>query len=135
MYHWILSNPQLAHHYGVGRTLHAEAVARQSAYTVKLVARLFGLAVESVVGLARRWQAWHDRHQSIAALRALDDRMLGDIGIHRAEIPAVVRAAEAAEAEGRTRRGHHAVQPLRPVPAQGSANDNPTPDLARAACG
>ena len=137
MYHWILSNPQLAHHYGVGRTLHAEAVSRHSYQAVRALGRLPDLVTAAVVGLVRGWRAWRDRRRSIAALRALDDRMLSDIGMHRSEIPAVVRAAEQAESRGEQRRGHDTLQPIRPAPADrvGIANDNPTPDLARAACG
>ena len=138
MYHWILSNPQLAHHYGVGRSLHAEAVAQHSYQALRGLGTLLALPLDIAAGLVRRWLAWRRHRQSIAALRGLDDRLLRDIGIHRSEIPAVVRAAEAAETQGESRRGHATVQPLRPIVAKAaapSANDNPTPDLARAACG
>lgn len=137
MYHWMLSNPELAHHYGVGRSLHAEAVAQHSYRAVRGIGRLLALPFDVAATVSQHWQAWQRRRQSVAALRRLDDRLLADIGIHRSEIPAVVQATEEAEARGETRRGHHSVQPLRAAEYAKApiANDNPTPDLARAACG
>lgn len=44
-------------------------------------------------GVIRRWQ----RRKMIATLRALDDRMLRDIGLVRAEIPRVVEGFSSRE--------------------------------------
>jgi len=38
----------------------------------------------------RALAAWHRRRRAIAALEALDGRMLGDIGVSRGQIPSVV---------------------------------------------
>ncbi|MBS0535403.1 MAG: DUF1127 domain-containing protein [Proteobacteria bacterium] len=38
----------------------------------------------------RTLAAWHRRRRAIAALEALDGRMLGDIGVSRGQIPNVV---------------------------------------------
>lgn len=40
--------------------------------------------------IVRGWRAWRDRNRSRNQLRALDDRMLRDIGIRRDDIDAFV---------------------------------------------
>ena len=127
----------MAHHLAVGRRLHAEAFAHHGRQALSGLERLLALSFELLGGSLRAWRRRQTRRQSIAALRALDDRLLRDIGMHRSEIPAIVEASEAAEASGEVRRGHDSVKPLREAAAADGAiaNDNETPDLARAACG
>jgi len=44
--------------------------------------------------LIRLYRAWHNYERSISELSRLDDRELADIGISRAEIPAVAWGAK-----------------------------------------
>src|SRR5262245_53546735 len=46
--------------------------------------------------LGRKLAAWSSRRDAFRRLMALDDRMLADIGLNRAEIPAVVKAMHGA---------------------------------------
>ena len=46
--------------------------------------------------LGRKLAAWSSRRDAYRRLMALDDRMLADIGLNRAEIPAVVKAMNGA---------------------------------------
>lgn len=48
--------------------------------------------------LGRKLAAWSSRRDAYRRLTALDDRMLADIGLSRAEIPAVVKAMQYAPA-------------------------------------
>jgi uncharacterized protein YjiS (DUF1127 family) len=62
-------------------------VHRRRALVLRLLLRKLRRAA------TRRWAAWrlaHRRRRSIAALRALDDRTLGDIGVGRGNISATV---------------------------------------------
>ena len=45
-----------------------------------------------MLNLGRKLAAWSTRRDAYRRLTALDDRMLADIGLNRAEIPAVVKA-------------------------------------------
>jgi uncharacterized protein YjiS (DUF1127 family) len=49
--------------------------------------------------IGRKLAAWASRRDAYRRLMALDDRMLADIGLNRAEIPAVVKAMRGAEAQ------------------------------------
>ena len=40
------------------------------------------------------YRQWRDRNAAIATLNRMDDHMLADIGLVRAEIPRVVRGLE-----------------------------------------
>ncbi len=44
----------------------------------------------TVVGLKTKLQVWQARRRAIAELKALDDRLLADIGMHRGAIAEVV---------------------------------------------
>lgn len=55
---------------------------------------LINLAVAARNGIKQ----WRRRQRAYAELMALDDRSLADIGIHRAQIPAIVEGARAAAA-------------------------------------
>lgn len=44
-----------------------------------------------ILRVADAFARWHERRTAVRRLSALDDRMLGDIGIDRHEIGAVVR--------------------------------------------
>ena len=128
------SYPEIAHYVATGRRLHAEAISGQAYRAIVGLIRLLDGAPTLAVELVGRWQSWNRTRRSIADLRALDDRTLQDIGLHRSEIAATVRAAEQAGQQGEARQADQAVR-LRPVGRHPVANDNPTPDLARAACG
>ncbi len=73
----------IEHHAKTGRALRAQA-GRQA---------LRGL-IRGIVGAVRQGaealQRWHRRRVGYRELMALDDRLLHDIGLHRAQIPAAV---------------------------------------------
>jgi uncharacterized protein YjiS (DUF1127 family) len=54
------------------------------------------VAVSLAKLLGRKLAAWSSRRDAYRRLMALDDRMLADIGLNRAEIPAVVKAMNGA---------------------------------------
>ena len=56
------------------------------------------VAVSLAKHIGRKLAAWSSRRDAYRRLMALDDRMLADIGISRAEIPAVVKAMRNAQA-------------------------------------
>ena len=65
-----------------------------------LLPRLTLVAVDALAAVGERFErAVHaierrgKRREAIRELRALDDRILSDIGVHRSQIPAVVDAA------------------------------------------
>ena len=73
--------------------------------------------------LGRKLAAWSSRRDAYRRLTALDDRMLADIGLSRAEIPAVVKAMRYAPAgsvegsfESESRPAAEAVEPLARCP-------------------
>jgi uncharacterized protein YjiS (DUF1127 family) len=68
----------------------AESVSRRQAPSV-------GFALENLVAvLSGSLAAWSERRAALRELSALDDRMLRDIGITRADIPAVIAGMTAA---------------------------------------
>ena len=137
MYHWMVSNPEFARYYGIGRSLHAEAVAQGSSLALKGLLDLPASALAIAVRLFRGWQLWRARRRAVGELQVLDDRMLKDIGVSRSEIPALVEATLAAEREAGP-AVPVAIAPLRPVASprsRSAGNDNPLPALARSAHG
>jgi uncharacterized protein YjiS (DUF1127 family) len=78
------------------------------------VSALLGAAAETAVTTARKWwrayAPWRERKAAVRELRALDDRMLRDIGVNRSEIEWVVygqdatRLRDASIATNRSRR-------------------------------
>ena len=44
----------------------------------------------AVFGLVHGFEAWRERRAGVRHLRALDDRLLRDVGIERREIPDIV---------------------------------------------
>jgi len=69
---------------------HAESLASRQAPSVGVaLGNLFGMLVKSLA-------AWSERRTAERELNALDDRMLRDIGITRADIPTVVAGMTAA---------------------------------------
>jgi uncharacterized protein YjiS (DUF1127 family) len=54
--------------------------------------------------LKARFKTWQTRRRAIAALHALDDRMLADIGVDRGAIPEAVEHALAGTAANDNRR-------------------------------
>jgi uncharacterized protein YjiS (DUF1127 family) len=74
----------------------ADSVASQRAPSVGVaLGHLFAVLVKSVA-------AWSERRTAYRELNALDDRMLSDIGITRADIPAVIAGMTAARHEDGT---------------------------------
>jgi len=64
------------------RTLRSRAFA---AFAAGAIATAYG----AVAGLVARLRAWNERRMTFAELDALDDRILADIGLSRAEIDQV----------------------------------------------
>jgi uncharacterized protein YjiS (DUF1127 family) len=60
----------------------------------RVVARARAYRAAAIRDLFRRLFGWMSRRAAIAQLRALDDRMLKDIGLSRGEIEAAVRGEE-----------------------------------------
>ncbi len=71
------------HHAKTGRALRAQAV--QQALR-RLVRGIVGIIAQGAEALRR----WHRRRVAYRALMALNDHLLHDIGLHRAQIPAAV---------------------------------------------
>jgi uncharacterized protein YjiS (DUF1127 family) len=95
---------------GVLRLLH-ELVARG-----RELIRTTGASVKVAAGNAWRFHAaWRKRRAAIRELRALDDRMLKDIGLGRSEIESVLSDSERLRARG------HAIASLRPQVAASCA--------------
>jgi uncharacterized protein YjiS (DUF1127 family) len=67
--------------------------------------------VDLVAAIGRRVIAWQERRRAERELRSLDDRMLRDIGIFRADIPRVVAGQPALSA--RAEEAHDALDALR----------------------
>jgi len=94
MSHWYLSDPAYATHLDRARQARAEALARAAYLAIDGLARLAGAAGTAVAAAARSAtdavRRWRRRRAALYALMALDDRMLKDIGVSRAEIPGLV---------------------------------------------
>ncbi len=61
-------------------------------------ATLFARAGRTLAGVVRGVAAWQERRRLVNRLSSLDDRLLADIGIERADIPAVARGEVVREA-------------------------------------
>ncbi len=71
------------HHAKTGRELHAQAVPQALS---RLVRGIVGIIAQGAEALRR----WYRRRVAYRALMALNDHLLHDIGLHRAQIPAAV---------------------------------------------
>ncbi len=73
----------IEHHARTGRALRAQAVQRA---VRRLVRGIVGIIAQGTETLQR----WHRRRVAYRALMALNDHLLRDIGLDRAQIPAAV---------------------------------------------
>jgi uncharacterized protein YjiS (DUF1127 family) len=60
----------------------------------RVIERARACRAEAIKNLFRRHLAWFRRRAAAARLRALDDRMLKDIGLNRGDIEQAVRGPE-----------------------------------------
>ncbi len=44
-----------------------------------------------MINIIEKFRQWHAQNVAVSALNRMDERMLNDIGIHRADIPRYVR--------------------------------------------
>ncbi|MEX1205758.1 MAG: DUF1127 domain-containing protein [Dongiaceae bacterium] len=94
MSHRHLGNAELGTYLDAVHQARAEALARAAYLAIDGLARLAGAAGTAVAAAARSAtdavRRWRRRRTALYALMALDDRMLKDIGVSRAEIPGLV---------------------------------------------
>ena len=62
--------------------------------TRRVIERARAYRTEAIKNLFRRLFGWIRRRSAAARLRALDDRMLKDIGLYRGDIDTAVRGSE-----------------------------------------
>jgi len=134
MQHWHLSSPQLEYYIERGRQERALALQK----FLRATGAAVGRAVRRLGGVIAAIGRWWRRRAALAELRALDDRMLQDIGLSRAELPEVTaRHAKSKRPLARTRAGivatdeaahaRPAPAPVVPLPADRTAHALRTP--------
>ena len=132
MYLWHFANPELTQAVILGRDARADAL-RGAAYAAVRggQAAAVGLTSGIAAGLraALRWyRKRRAARATIGELRALNDRMLADIGLHRSEIRSVVTEVyQGTTAERRRSRGSQS------APAARTPDDADDRDLPLAA--
>jgi len=101
-----ISNPEFAIYRERAVRERNEGMARAGYLAIvglgHLQANLAGFVLSRLERAIDSYRAWRDRHAALRELHALDDRLLRDIGLTRADFDGVVRArdgAAAAEAE------------------------------------
>jgi uncharacterized protein YjiS (DUF1127 family) len=102
-----ISNPEFAVYRERAVRERNEGMARAGYLAIvglgRLQADLAGFVLPRIERAIGSYRAWRDRHAALRELRVLDDRLLRDIGLTRADLDGVVRAREAAaEAEVET---------------------------------
>jgi uncharacterized protein YjiS (DUF1127 family) len=84
--------------------------------TQRIIERAQADRAEAIRDVFRRLFGWFRRRAAVARLRALDDRMLKDIGIYRSEIEAAVRGPDRLRSElSQTQPSVTAFHETRPV--------------------
>jgi uncharacterized protein YjiS (DUF1127 family) len=104
----------------MARKMRAMIIADALATTVLTVSRAIGW-------LARPLVAWWNRTQVYDELMSMDDRMLADIGISRAEIPAVAAGHYRADTGSRAWRGIDRVRRMTHATLPLAHNDQTAP--------
>ena len=101
-----ISNPEFAIYRERAVRERNEGMARAGYLAIvglgHLQANLAGFVLSRLERAIDSYRAWRDRHAALRELHALDDRLLRDIGLTRADFDGVVRGrdgAAAAEAE------------------------------------
>lgn len=134
MEHWYLSSPELEYYIARARDERALAVQKFLRATAALVAGAFRSAGKVVAAIGR----WRRRRAALAELRALDDRMLQDIGLSRAELPGLTaglakssgpfaRTPSGIVAQDEAKVPQPAPAPVVPLPDDGAAHALRTP--------
>jgi uncharacterized protein YjiS (DUF1127 family) len=89
---WVLMKKRLVAQAHAGRS----QILRDSLAALRAILRRFaGAAMSAGAGWYATFLAWRGRRAAIGELRALNDRMLRDIGINRYEIEGIVHATKA----------------------------------------
>ena len=95
-----ISNPEFAGYRERAVRERNEAMTRAGYLAIvglgRLQANLAGSVLSRVERVIDSYRAWRDRHAALRELHALDDRLLRDIGLTRADLDGVVRAIDGA---------------------------------------
>ncbi len=67
-------------------SLRTLAAPQSGARWMAIVSNLGALAADGLVALGKTLQSWHDRARDRRMLAELDDRLLSDIGLSRADV-------------------------------------------------
>ena len=119
---WLSHDPRVYLMYTArARELQSETIARGLGAAGRFLARTATAAIRSIIGTLRK-------RRTMAELSRLDDHLLADIGIDRAQIPMIAQGL-IAPSNAAPRRTVRAA----PGPTQyrgGAANDSDTPSVA-----
>jgi len=87
---WHNERPELQHYVEQAQEARAEAMARAGYLAVAAVGRVARVAGTAVQAALQAVTAWRDRRAALREILLLDDRMLRDIGLTRADAWAAV---------------------------------------------
>jgi uncharacterized protein YjiS (DUF1127 family) len=87
---WRKERPELQDYIEQAHEARAEAMARVGYLAVAAAGRVVGAAARSAQAALAALAAWRDRRSALRELLLLDDRMLRDIGLTRADAWAAV---------------------------------------------